>query len=81
MASQAPSGPNRSGKSTIIETPTDPILPPNTGVWAESPASEQAMHVIEVRRDDPKLPADIIAYLKTGGQQTAIDTTGQLTRS
>lgn len=42
---------------------------------------DQIMHVIEVRPDDPKMPADISAYFKKGGESTAIDTNGQITRN
>lgn len=41
----------------------------------------QSMHIIEVKPDDPKAPKPILELFKHGGEETAIDTNGQLTRN
>lgn len=47
-----------------------------------APASEdQSMHVVEIKPDDPNLPKDVADFFKKGGEQTALDTTGILTRN
>lgn len=43
--------------------------------------NDQIVHVIEVKASDPKLPHDVAAFFKNGGEQTAIDTNGQVTRN
>jgi hypothetical protein len=46
------------------------------------PASEdQSMHVVEIKPDDPNLPKEVADFFKKGGEQTAMDTTGILTRN
>lgn len=42
--------------------------------------SEQSMHVVEVKRDH-EAPPQIAEFFKRGGEQTAIDSTGILTRN
>jgi hypothetical protein len=44
-------------------------------------ANDQTMHVIEIKHEDPNLPREIAAFVKTGGEQTALDTNGQITRN
>lgn len=66
-----------------------------TAIWAESQipqayypvapqshgAGDPTMHVIEIKREDPGLPREIGTFFKSGGEQTALDTNGQLTRN
>lgn len=56
-----------------------PNMPPITA--QPQGTFDQTMHVIEVRHDDPKLPDVVSAFFKKGGEQTAIDTNGQITRN
>jgi hypothetical protein len=46
-----------------------------------SEVTDQIMHVIEVSPNDPKMPASLAAFFKKGGEPTAIDTNGQITRN
>jgi hypothetical protein len=66
-----------------------------TAIWAESQipqvhypvapqthsADEHTMHVIEIKHEVPGLPREIDTFFKSGGEQTALDTNGQLTRN
>ena len=42
---------------------------------------DQSMHVVEIRPDAPDLPQEVAEFFKKGGEQTALDTTGILTRN
>jgi hypothetical protein len=50
------------------------VEPPQT-------TTDHTMHVIEVKQEDPNLPNEVAAFFKKGGEQTAIDTNGQITRN
>lgn len=81
-ASSVPGFPRRTEKSAT-DAWADSQIPQMTLPLAEqqSEATDQIMHVIEVNPDDLKIPADIAAYFKKGGEPTAIDTNGQITRN
>jgi hypothetical protein len=66
-----------------------------TAAWAEAqvprmefPIAEQShanndetMHVIEIKHEDSNLPSEVAMFFKSGGEQTALDTNGQITRN
>ncbi len=64
---------------------SDPAPNPLLALASRPPAEDddgtQSMHVIEVKPDDPKTPQPILDLFKRGGEETALDTNGQLTRN
>lgn len=44
-------------------------------------SQDQSMHVVEINPADPNVPEDVADFFKKGGEQTALDTKGIVTRN
>lgn len=63
------------------EPAPNPLLKAAAAAAPQTGHDTQSMHIIEVKPDDPKAPKPILELFKHGGEETAIDTNGQLTRN
>jgi hypothetical protein len=54
----------------------------NAGAGLGSEATQnQTMHIVELKQSETNVPKEIADFIKHGGEQTALDTTGLLTRN
>lgn len=60
---------------------TQPYAPLEFSTPRALATQDQSMHVVELKPDDPNVPKEVAEFFKKGGEQTALDTTGVLTRN